>query len=82
MQRVLFEILRRSQFAQNENPERVNKKRKFDGPLAEDGKYAEQRYSPETRGARPGRTDWTSKKRRAELEWQAADMRRMHTAAH
>ena len=79
MQRVLFEILRRSQI---DNPERLNKKRKLDTTSIEDGKYAEERYDRETRGARPGRIDWTIKKRRTESEWQAADARRMHTSGY
>ena len=79
MQRVLFEILRRSQI---DNPEKVNKRRKLDMTSIDDGKYAEERYDRETRGARPGRVDWANKKRRTESEWAAADTKRMHTSGY
>jgi hypothetical protein len=73
MQRVLFEILRRSK---NDLPERINKKRKLDTAFTDAGKFAEERYDRETRGARPGRNDWTNKKKRTDSEWQAT--KRMH----
>jgi hypothetical protein len=75
MQRVLFEILRRSQV---DNPYRINKKRKLDNTLTDSGKFAEERYDRETRGARPGRADWTMKKMRTESEWHAAEVKRVH----
>ena len=75
MQRVLFEILRRSQI---DNPDRVNKKRKVD-TMSTDGKFAEERYERETRGARPGRSDWAKKRRTLDLEWHASETKRMHS---
>ena len=76
MQRVLFEILRRSQV---DNPDLNTKKRKLDNTFPDTGKFAEERYDRETRGARPGRADWTMKKRRTDSEWQAAEVKRMHS---
>jgi hypothetical protein len=75
MQRVLYEILRRS----CDTTERNNRKRKSDyiEPNIE-GKYAEEQYSRETRGPRPGMIDWAIKKRRTE-EWDISGARRMYT---
>jgi hypothetical protein len=79
MQRVLFEILRRSQV---DNPEHLSVlKRKLDNTtFNDDAKFAEQRYDRETRGSRPGRIDWTIKKKRTKLEWHTAQTKRMHTS--
>jgi len=78
MQRVLFEILRRSQ---TDNPERMSKKRKLDITFTNDGKFAEERYDRETRGTRPGRIEWNVKKRRTHAEWHGADAKRMHSTS-
>jgi hypothetical protein len=75
MQRVLYEILRRS----CDSTERNTRKRKsdFSEPRI-DGKYAEENFTRETRGPRPGMIDWAIKKRRTE-EWDISGARRMYT---
>jgi len=79
MQRVLFEILRRA----NEPIEKQHsRKRKAEYTYArDDGKFAEEQFTRDNRGPRPGMIDWTSKRRRTE-EWDIADMRRMHLMEH
>jgi hypothetical protein len=63
MQRVLFEILRRSH-----DNDRYSRKRKVEPESREDGKYAEELFRRETRGARPGRDAWLAKRRKMEKE--------------
>jgi hypothetical protein len=78
MQRVLYEILRRS----NENMEKTqnqSRKRKPEALLAaDDGKFAERLYSRQTRGPRPGMVDWSAKRRRVSEEWDLSNYRRTH----
>jgi len=61
MQRVLYEILRRSC-----DSDRTNKKRKHDFITQKDGKYAEELYDRENRGHRPGMMNYHVKRRRTE----------------
>jgi hypothetical protein len=78
MQRVLYEILRRS----CDNTDRTSKKRKSSALLpSNDGKFAEQLYDRETRGARPGLIDWTVKRKRTD-DWGTLMGKRMYTEAH
>ena len=75
MQRVLYEILRRSC-----DNERSTKKRKSEALEASyDGKYAEELHDRETRGARPGLMDWTRKRNRTQ-EWSTLGAKRMYRA--
>ena len=77
MQRVLYEILRRSREA-----DRSNKKRKHDLLHRSDGKFAEEMYDRETRGSRPGLVDYTIKRRRTE-EWESTTgARKMYTTVY
>ena len=78
MQRVLFEILRRSR----DSNDRATKKRKVDTMLREDGKYAEELYDRETRGERPGLISWTALKHRRTGEYDTANTRMMHMAVY
>jgi hypothetical protein len=78
MQRVLSEILRRS--CDTTPSDRHSKKRKSEILLArEDGKYAEQEFRRESRGARPGLVDWQIK-RRCTNEWEGSAGRRLFGA--
>lgn len=72
MQRVLSEILRRSGDA-----ERSIKKRKHESLVRNDGKFAEEMYDCETRGARPGSTDF--KRKRADDWDRSASDKKMYT---
>ena len=75
MQRVLYEILRRS----NEGVEKSqSRKRKAENLFTrDDGKYAEELFTKETRGPRPGMIDWIAKRRRVE-EWDISGMKRTY----
>src|SRR5204863_343728 len=77
MQRVLYEILRRSC-----DSDRSNKKRKHDLLHRTDGKFAEEMFDRETRGSRPGLMDYTIKRKRTE-EWEAtAGARKKYTLVY
>jgi len=82
MQRVLYEILRRT----NENMEKIqpqSRKRKAETQyLREDGKFAERLFTKETRGPRPGMVNWTPKRRKAAEEWELSDLRRAYLTGH
>jgi len=78
MQRVLFEILRRSS---DTSTERQSKKRKSDVLTRDDGKYAEQGFRRETRGARPGMIDWQVKRRCTE-GWEQSLGKKMYNAVY
>jgi hypothetical protein len=75
MQRVLSEILRRSY-----DIERSIKKRKHDTLVRNDGKFAEEMYDRESRGARPGSEDF---KRKRTDDWDTrASTKKMYTAVY
>ena len=77
MQRVLHEILRRSC-----DTERSSKKRKRDVLPRRDGKFAEEAYDRETRGARPGLMDFTVKRKGTD-DWKAsASSKKMYTSVY
>ena len=61
MQRVLYEILRRS----TENADKSQSRKRKMG-ARNDGKYAEELFTRESRGPRPGMIDWIAKRRRTE----------------
>ena|SRR6266496_2421605 len=77
MQRVLYEILRRSC-----DTERSIKKRKHETLIRKDRKFAEEMYDRETRGARPGMMDFTIKRKRTE-DWDTtASVKKMYTSVY
>ena len=77
MQRVLHEIFRRSY-----DSDRSNKKRKYDLLHRPDGKFAEEMFDRETRGPRPGLTDYTNKRKRTE-DWEGtAGARKKYTLVY
>lgn len=77
MQRVLFEILRRSR----DNYERNSKKRSLDVMERDDGKFAEANCDWESRGERPGAIDWNIKRQKTQA-WDAFDGKRMYTTVY
>jgi hypothetical protein len=77
MQRVLSEILRRSY-----DNERSGKKRKHEALVRNDGKFAEEMYDRETRGVRPGWTDFDIKRKRMD-DWDtSSSAKKMYTAVY
>ena len=75
MQRVLFEILRRA----SEGMDRHNTKKRKAEILAtrDDGKFAEETFNRDSRGARPGMVAWPGKRFRTE-DWGITGMRKMY----
>ena len=76
MQRVLYEILRRSSEMSDRH---VPKKRKAEETLSirSDGKFAEETFIRDTRGARPGMNTWANKRKRTD-DWNVSRLRRMY----
>jgi hypothetical protein len=77
MQRVISEILRRSTETSEKHP---SKKRTLDDSEVlhpTDGKFAEETFTRETRGARPGHSTWSAKRKRTD----DYDTRRFYEAA-
>lgn len=77
MQRVLHEILRRA----SDNTDRSNKKRKLDVANCSDGKFAEEMYDRETRGHRPGMSDWNIKRKKPN-DWEISGPMARYTAVY
>jgi hypothetical protein len=77
MQRVLSEILRRSCDA-----ERPIKKRKYEPEDQNGGKFAEEMYDRESRGARPGWKDFMAKRKKTDDRDASASVKKKYTAVY